>query len=87
MAKNIENTLEKFHTEMEKHWQSGAMEKGLIKSNPMLQQKYILNPRSDLYLGVQHNSMYPGESPERGRPLETPIKALKMNSETVILHS
>ena len=34
MAKSIENTLEKFYNEMEKYWQSGAMQRGLIKMNP-----------------------------------------------------
>jgi hypothetical protein len=36
--------LDKLNAEMDKYWQSGAMRNGLLKNNPSIDQKYIIEP-------------------------------------------
>lgn len=43
-AKYIDVKLDKFIGEMDKHWKSGAMRTGLLKNNPHISSKYIIQP-------------------------------------------
>jgi hypothetical protein len=42
--KHIEKALDGFMSETDKHWKTGAMQIGLMKNNPNLQEKFIIGP-------------------------------------------
>mmetsp|Transcript_10061 Transcript_10061/g.15358 ORF Transcript_10061/g.15358 Transcript_10061/m.15358 type:complete len:179 (+) Transcript_10061:8217-8753(+) len=71
MAKNIESVLEKFNLEMEKQWESGAMRKGLIKSNPHLKKKRYIFSKEEQQK-PRGSSAALERSPDKITILETP---------------
>ena len=46
VSRKIEKCLDSYLNEMDKYWKSGAMKKGLMRNNPNLKSKFIIEPNN-----------------------------------------